>query len=336
MNAREILIGAPRQISLDWFTVDDDDLLSTEVMIRTSTTLISPGTEGAAFTTLKPPGATAETPFPRKVGYANVGEVIAAGSKAKVAVGDTVFTMGRHASHIRVDTATQLCVKVPDGVAAEQAVFARLATVPMSTLRTTPARLADRAAVVGLGLVGNLAAQLCETAGLPVTAVDLATFRCEIASRCGITRVLAAPADADLRPEHRLVIEATGTNEGALVALKLARIGGEISLVGSPWGAGNPSIPAQAILERVFSGYVTLRSGWEWQLPILETAHGAGSIDQNTRHALDLIRQGKLRVSELITHRVAPGAAQSAFEGLVDRKGEYLGVVIEWGDQVPF
>ena len=110
------------------------------------------------------------------------------------------------------------------------------------------------------------------------------------------------------------------------------RPGGDVSLVGTPWGIGNPSISAQVLLERVFSGYITLRSGWEWQLPILETTHGPGSIEQNARHALDLIRRGVLHVKELITHRVPPTAAQSAFEGLVDRKGEYLGVVIEWGD----
>jgi threonine dehydrogenase-like Zn-dependent dehydrogenase len=202
----------------------------------------------------------------------------------------------------------------------------------MSTLRTTTARLADRAAVVGLGLVGNLAAQLCEAAGLPVTAIDLDPFRCEIAKRCGISTVLVAPTDGDLRAEHRLVIEATGTNEGTMTALKLARIGGEVSLVGTPWGIGNPSIPAQSLLERIFSGYITVRSGWEWQLPVLETTHGPGSIEQNTRHALDLIRKGVLHVQELITHRIAPTAAQSAFDGLDDRKGEYLGVVIEWSE----
>jgi threonine dehydrogenase-like Zn-dependent dehydrogenase len=332
MDAREIVIVAPRMAELQAFTVDSDDLLANEVLIRTQRTLISPGTEGAIFTNLKMAGVTAEAPFPRKVGYANIGEVVAAGSKAKVSVGNVVFTMGRHASHIRVDTASQLCVKVSAGISAEDAVFARLATVPMTTLRTTSARLADRAAVVGLGLVGNLAAQLCEAAGLPVTAVDLAPFRGEIAKRCGITTVLVAPTDGDLLPDHRLVIEATGTNEGTLTALKLARTGGEVSLVGTPWGTGNPGIAAQALLERIFSGYITLRSGWEWQLPVLETTHGPGSIEQNTRHALDLIRRGVLHIQELITHRVPPEATQSAFEGLVDRKGEYLGVVIEWSD----
>jgi 2-desacetyl-2-hydroxyethyl bacteriochlorophyllide A dehydrogenase len=332
MDAREIVVVAPRAVTLEAFTVDSDDLLANEVLIRTRRTLISPGTEGAIFTNLKPAWATADASFPRKLGYANVGEVVAAGSKAKVAVGDVVFTTGRHASHVRVDTASQLCVKVPASVSAEDAVFARLATVPMSTLRTTPARLADRAAVVGLGLVGNLAAQLCEAAGLPVTAIDLDPFRCEIAKRCGISTVLVGPTDGELLSEHRLVIEATGTNEGTLSALKLARTGGEVSLVGTPWGIGNPSIPAQALLERVFSGYITLRSGWEWQLPILETTHGPGSIEQNTRHALELIRRGVLHVQELVTHRVPPSAAQSVFEGLVDRKGEYLGVVFEWSD----
>ncbi len=330
VEAYRVILSARREARLEAFEMDTESLAPAEVLISTCATLISPGTEGAAFLGLKGPGHATEASYPRKVGYAAVGEVVAAGPEATASVGDVVYTMSGHASVARVDTSRQLCVPVPDGVPPEEAVFARLATVSMATLRTTAARSGDRAAVVGLGLVGNLAAQLCEIGGMPVTALDLLPFRCEVARRCGLTNALSSPAPEQLRAEHGLVLECTGTAPGALTALQLVRRGGELSLVGAPWGRGSAEVAAHEVLERVFAGYVTMRSGWEWQLPDLPSPFIPSSHDQNSRRALDLIRQGRLRVRELLTHRLPPVRAQEAYEGLVDRKDEYLGVVFDW------
>ena len=330
MQAQRIVISAHRRATLETFELDTRDLAPGEVVTSTIATLVSPGTEGAAFLGLKAPGQAAESPYPRRVGYASVGRVVQAGSQARASVGEIVYAMTGHASVARLDTLTELCVPLPSRLPPEEAVFARLATVSMATLRTTAARAGDLAAVVGLGLVGNLAAQLCEIGGMPVTSVDLLPFRCDVARSCGLGHVLLAPAPEELRAEHALALECTGTPGGALAALRFTRQGGELSLVGAPWGRGSVEVPAHELLERVFAGYVTLRSGWEWQLPVLDTPFAPGSHDANSRRALELIRDGSLRVRELLTHRLPPERAQEAYEGLVDRKGEYLGVVFDW------
>jgi threonine dehydrogenase-like Zn-dependent dehydrogenase len=239
--------------------------------------------------------------------------------------------MARHVSAARVDTTRQVYVRVPVGLAPEDAVFARLAAVSLTSLRLTTARSGDRAAVVGLGLVGNLAAQQCELAGLPTTRVDLSPYRCAVARRCGLTTVLQAPAETDLEDRHRLVIEATGTVGGVRTALALARIGGEISLVGAAWGRST-GVPAQQILAAIFIRMVSVHSGWEWQLPLLEkdARYSTGSIEHNVVHLPDVISQRKLRVREVRTHRLSPTDAQAAYEGLVEDKEHYLGVVFDW------
>lgn len=332
MEARRIVISELRQAQVEEFELDIESLAPGEVILRTLVTLVSPGTEGAAFLGLKAPGQAEESPFPRKVGYAYVGQVIATGPEARASEGELVYTTASHSSLARVDTHRQVCVRIPEGVRPEEAVFTRMATVSMASLRTTSARAGDRAAVVGLGLVGNLAAQLCEISGMPTTALDLLPFRCEIAKRCGLANVSSSTKPAEPTNQHGLVLECTGTPGGALTALQLAQPGGDVSLVGAPWGWGHGSPPAHEVLERIFSGYVRVRSGWEWQLPNLPAPFTPGSHEENSRRALDLISQGRLKIHALRTHLLPPERAQEAFEGLVNKKEEYLGVVFKWAD----
>jgi threonine dehydrogenase-like Zn-dependent dehydrogenase len=207
--------------------------------------------------------------------------------------------------------------------------------VPLPTVRTAAARAGDRAAVVGLGLVGNLGAQVLRAAGMAVTGVDLLATRRELARRCGVEVVLDPRAEGAVQPQHRLVLEATGTARGAVTALALAQLGGEVSLVGTPWVA-DPTVPASAILEPIHMRFVTVRSGWEWQLPVHDmrgersAVHQPGSVEHSTGYAFDLLERGAVQVLDLVTHRYAPEDCQTAYEGAVDRKDEQLGVLFLW------
>jgi threonine dehydrogenase-like Zn-dependent dehydrogenase len=336
VNGTQVLITGPRQVRLADFDLPEDDLKPAEVIVRTRVTLLSGGTEGAFFQGLFLPGHEPR-PFPYPTGYASVGEVIAVGGAAAgVAPGDVVYTMSPHASLARVDTAEQLCAQVPPSIPPEEAVFARLMTVPLTSVRTSRARAGDRAAVVGLGLVGNLGAQILQAAGMEVTGFDPVGTRRDLARSCGIERTLD-PREADLlRPEHALVLEATGTAKGTLTALALTQLGGEVSLVGTPWIA-DPTVGASAILEPIHLRYITVRSGWEWQLPIHDVRgersaiHQPGSFAQSTAYAFELLRTGKVRVRGLITHRVSPDQCQEVYERALDRKHEQLGVIFAWG-----
>lgn len=333
-QGRQIMIVGPRTVRLEAVDVPVADLAATEVMVRTRVTLLSGGTEGAWFQGLPIPGSDPR-PFPWTTGYANVGEVIAAGDRAGVGSGDLVFTFGHHATHVRLDSARQLCVPVPAGLDPEVAVFARLIAVPLATVRTARARAGDPAAVVGLGVVGNLAAQVLQAAGMPTVAVELLARRRELAERCGVHEVIDPAAADALHPEHALVVEATGTPGGVSTALQLARVGGEVSLVGTPWVA-DPSVPATDVLRAVHLRYVTLRSGWEWQLPLHDVAgqaqavHQPGSVAHSTRYAFDLLRSGRVRVRELITHRTTPDRCQEVYARAVDGRNEQLGVIFDW------
>ena len=99
------------------------------------------------------------------------------GARGRVKPGQRVYSMGNHASVVRIDAQQRFCVPVPDDLPDERAVFVRLANVSMTTMRTTISHGGDGVAVVGLGLIGNLAAQVFQACGMRVNALDLAAAR---------------------------------------------------------------------------------------------------------------------------------------------------------------
>jgi len=332
LTGRKVVFRAPGVAELEPFEVDEASLGPTEVVVRTEVTLISPGTELANLHDRL--GVNSEAPpraYPvRNVGYANVGTVVAAGAELPFAPGQRVYTMGNHASYVRLDARERVCAPVPDGLAAEQAVFVRLATVSMTTMRTTAARGGDAVAVVGLGLVGNLAAQVFQACGMRVNAFDLAPARRAIAERCGLRSVHDGAQATAFARQHRLVVEASGSARALASAVGLAQDGGEIVMVGAPWGGDENSVPSSRLTRDIFFRFLKLRSGSEWEIPRQPQPLVPDSILANTQTGLAWLADGRLRVEPLITHRLPPEQIQRAYDGLRDRTDEFLGVVLQW------
>jgi 2-desacetyl-2-hydroxyethyl bacteriochlorophyllide A dehydrogenase len=323
--AHRVVFRRPGVAALEPFDFDDGNLAPTEAIVRTRATLISPGTELANLHDRLGvnPAAPPRTYPLTGVGYANVGTVVAAGADLNIQPGQRVYSMGFHASHVRVDARDRFCVPVPDGLADEAAVFVRLANVSMTTMKTTVARGGDPVAVVGLGLVGNLAAQVFQACGCEVNAFDLSPTRRAIAQRCGIRSVHDAAVFGAFANHHRLVVEATGAARALASAVGLAANGGEIVMIGAPWGGSENAVPSSDLLRDVFFRFLRLRSGSEWEIPRTE-------IVENARTGLGWLSDGRLRAEPLITHRIDPERIQGAYDGLRDRKDDYLGVVLQW------
>lgn len=331
MSEKRVVFRAPMVAELESFEIDRAELGPTEVVIRTRVTLISPGTELANLQGKLGMHSDEPRRFPMEgIGYANIGTLVGAGREISIPIGTRVYSMGYHASLVRLDTRDRFCVPVPAGLPDEQAVFVRLANVSMTTMRTTIARAGDGVAVVGLGLVGNLAAQVFQAAGMRVAAFDLSAPRRAIAEACGIRSVHGAEGIPDYARRQRLVIEATGSAAALVSAVGLAQNGGEIVMIGAPWGGDENSVPSSRITRDLFFRFLRLRSGSEWEIPRQPHPLMADAIRDNVETGLAWLADGRLKVGPLITHRLAPEQIQSAYEGLLQHQDQYLGVILRW------
>ncbi|MHB8490726.1 MAG: zinc-dependent alcohol dehydrogenase, partial [Solirubrobacteraceae bacterium] len=113
---------------------------------------------------------------PSGLGYSSSGVVIAAGARVRdLKVGDRVACAGAdYAMHADVSyVPANLCVRLADAVSFEQGAFTTVGSIAMHGVRQADARVGERVAVIGLGLVGQLAGQILRAAGCSVVGIDL-------------------------------------------------------------------------------------------------------------------------------------------------------------------
>ena len=313
--------GSKRIELVDW-PLGDSPLKENEVAGRTLVSLISPGTElNAAF--------AAERGSPTLSGYAAVMEIDQAGAAVTTfKPGDRVFLLGPHRARQR-QVAEQV-IPLPAGVEPAVAVFARLVGVSWTTLTTTRARPADRVIVYGLGIIGNLAAQLFASAGYRVTTIDLDASRCALARSLGLTDVRQSltATDTDVHGHAALAIDCTGHEQAVVDACHAVRNGGEVVLIGVPWKR-RADASAFDLTHVVFHRYVHLRSGWEWELPLQHQDFAAGSIYGNLAAAVNWLAEGRINVAGLATV-TSPADATRVYEQLLTQRSPALTAVFNW------
>lgn len=345
MRGRGIVFTAPERAELETVEIAPGDLKEGEALVRTQHSIISAGTEGSFYTNLM-----AETPpiyraqpviYPARTGYGHLGEVLAVGPGVKgLEPGQRVLSFSRHASIVRCNAA-RFAMPVPPEVDGTRAVFTRMAGVAITALRSSSAGPGDTVAIIGLGLVGNLAAQLFQIAGCEVIAFDLAEHRLELARQCGVKNVHSAGKEdpiavtrrwvgaKDDRGGARIVIEAIGRSELVAQAVEMAGPHGEVVLLGSP-RAPHPG-DLTPMLARVHLLAISMIGALEWTYPIPESSIRARhTIAANYRQILGWIREERLIVDPLRTHVLSPEQCQEAYYGLTHHKDDYLGVVFDW------
>jgi predicted dehydrogenase len=181
---------------------------------------------------------------PVAVGYSSAGEVLEVGPAVSgFDVGDSVACAGGgHANHAEiVSVPTNLCAKVPNGVALETASLTAIASIALHSIRLAGTRVGDRVAVVGCGLVGQLALRLLLAAGAEVIALDTDIGRAERAREAGAAAAFVPDGDLPGRVREvtnghgvdaAVVTAAAQTNEPIVAAAEIARERGTIVLVG--------------------------------------------------------------------------------------------------------
>lgn len=290
-----------------------------EIAGRTLVSLTSPGTEMAAFS---------GDAFPAHPGYAAIFQVDEIGAHVQdFRVGDLALSMGPHASLQRCEARD--ATLLPPGLSPERAAFARLMGVSMSALATTQARPPSRVVITGLGIIGNLAAQIFRRCGYRVLACDPSEARRELAEQCGLeTREKVPLGDANWQDRTALIVECSGHENAVLDACNLVKTGGEVVMVGVPWQKRSDA-SAHEILRAVFFRYVVLRSGWEWQVSRHEAPFANTSIAQNLEGAMQWLHENRVRVDEL-AQVFAPADCQAAYESLLVASNSHLTALFDW------
>ncbi|RLT56114.1 MAG: hypothetical protein DWI71_05100 [Chloroflexi bacterium] len=346
MRARGVVFVGPEQAELEDYDVSAENLGPHEALVESEYSIISAGTEGSFFTNLMPktPPIYRAQPiiYPARTGYGHLGTVLATGSEVKnINPGDRILTFSRHGSIVQANTA-RFALQVPSDIDGRLAIFTRMAGVAISAVRSSSVQAGDRVAIIGMGLVGNFAAQLFQLAGAEVIAFDISEMRLHQAQACGIEKVfnsrevdpIAVVRDwvgsSDDRGGANIGVEAIG-GESSLVAQAVEMCGrhGEVILLGSPRAPFPGDLTP--MLARIHLLAIRMIGALEWTFPISENTERARvTIEGNYRQIMRWIHDRRLIVDPLLTHVLSPEACQEAYFGLAHQKDEYIGVVFDW------
>lgn len=239
-----------------------------------------------------------------------------------------------------------LTATVPDGVSAEAAAYTTVGAIAMQGVRQSGAQLGEYVAVIGLGLVGLLTAQLLKAGGCRVAGIDpsLNARRRALANGCDVA---AGPDQANeavmslsggAGADAVIICAATPESSPVELAGKLARSRGRVVMVGST----GMTIPREDYYLKELS-FTLSRSygpgrydrGYEEEGNDYPLDYVRFTEQRNMRAFLELIQKGSVDPAKLTTHRFPVEEAPAAYALLNDPTVDRVGILLTYANSVP-
>jgi predicted dehydrogenase/threonine dehydrogenase-like Zn-dependent dehydrogenase len=278
------------------------------------------------------------------LGYSGAGVALEVGKEVDgIEEGGLVAYGGEgHAEFIRASR--NLCVRVPEGVTAREAAFVALGSIALQAVRRAEVQVGEVAAVLGLGIVGQLVAQLLVASGGRVLVSDVIPRRLELARGLGAERGFAAgealPREIiehtrGVGADRVLICASTPSNAVIDQAVEMSRDRGRIVVV----GAVGLDVPHEKFYYKELELLISRSYGPGRYDPHYEE-HGndypIGYVrwteKRNMEEFLRLLASGKVDVKPLITHELGLGEVERAYEMLATRAEECLAILLRYDE----
>ena len=281
------------------------------------------------------------------LGYAGAGVVSARHpSVTEVEIGERVAYGGEGTGHGQTILASRnLVVKVPDNVPFQQACFTTLGSIALNSIRISEVGVGDVVAVVGLGLVGQLIAQLARLQGARVIGIDLRSDRVELARKLGLDHGLDGSFSIaqevrsltdGLGADCVIVAAASKSSAPCELALELCKDRGTIVVVGAvemsfPWSDMYMK-EIRLLMSRAY-GPGSYDPEYEVRGRDYPIAYVRWTEKRNMEEFLRLVSIGRVDLEPLITHEFELEEAPNAYRTVMDPESNSLGVVLRYPER---
>jgi predicted dehydrogenase len=285
------------------------------------------------------------------LGYSSAGVVVEAGAAAHgFSPGERVACVGHaFASHAEfVSVPANLACHVPENVSDEEAAFCMLGAIAMHGVRSTQLGLGGSVAVIGLGLLGLLSAQILRAYGCQVVGMDPDPSKALLCRELGVADAVASVRELSELAQQRtrgagcdavVIAAATQSFEPVSTAVALCRHGGRVVVVGVA-----DIHPDRNEMWRNEVEIVVSRAGGPGALDPLYEMEGIDlpigvarwTQGRNVEEFLRLVGERKVVVDKLVTHRAPIAEADGFYERLIEGKlGNVIGAVIRYPEAAP-
>jgi predicted dehydrogenase len=277
------------------------------------------------------------------LGYSGAGLVVDKhDTVTDLEIGDRVAYGGEGTGHGETILAGRnLVARVPDSVPFEQACFTTLGSIALNAVRTAGIGVGDIVAVIGLGLVGQLVAQLARLQGAVVIAVDLKTERAEMAKQLGADYALSGSSVTEQvkqitegRGVDSVIVAAAAKSSAPCeLALRICRDRGRMVIVGAvemsfPWNDMYLK-EIQLFMSRAY-GPGSYDPAYEKQARDYPISYVRWTENRNMEEFLRLIAVGRIRLEPLVTHQFALEEAALAYQTILNPASNSLAVLLRY------
>ncbi|MBB6005149.1 bi-domain-containing oxidoreductase [Arcicella rosea] len=280
---------------------------------------------------------------PIPLGYCNVGEVIAIGTEvSEFKIGDRVVSNGNHAEVVCVPK--NLVAIIPDEVSDEEATFTVVGAIALQSIRLVNPTFGETVVVIGLGLIGQLTAELLLANGCEVIAFDFEQSKVDLAISKGIKAFQVKEKDDSLQIAKTLtkqigvdaviITASTKSNEVIAQAAQMSRKRGRIVLV----GVIGLDIQRADFYEKELSFQVSCSYGagrYETNYEQNGQDYPIGFVrwtaKRNFEAVLNAIAKKKLQVNSLITQKVAFENFQEIYANM--GKSNAIASILEYSEK---
>lgn len=300
-----------------------------QVQVEVKASVVSPGTERAFILTLE----NTDHNYPRVLGYS------AAGVVTKVGEGVTDFQAGDRVAgimpHTNVHNAeSKNLVHIPESISFEQAAFVRIGVISMQAVRKARLELGEGALILGLGLIGQMAAQIAKASGAsPVIGLDLVEGKRALAKRLACTQAFDS-GDEELEEKLRaqnggklpqVVVESTGFPQPIEQAVCLTEKYGRVIILGSTRGSTEINFYRDVHKKgiQIIGAHISCN-------PADVSYPGYWTFRDNAECFLRLVAEGRIRVDELVSQRESYRNFQDIYKNVLNSRPDYITSLILW------
>src|SRR5512134_797281 len=253
---------------------------------------------------------------PMALGYSSAGTIVELGANMQgFKVGQRVACAGGgYAVHAEYNVVPRnLLTPLPKNVDFESAAFTTLGAIALHGFRLAEPQIGENVAIIGMGLLGLLAAQIAAAAGCNVLGIDIDPARISLAASLGLRAVRreeavdrSAAFTANRGFDVILICADTTSNDPVELAGTIARDRARVVAT----GAVGLTFPRKIYYEKEIS-FINSRSygpgrydsnyeenGQDYPLGYVRWTEG-----RNFEAVVDLMSKDKLKVKTLITHR---------------------------------
>lgn len=284
------------------------------------------------------------------LGYSLCGEITEiSGNVGDLKVGDVVACAGggyaNHADEAVIPA--NLAVKLPEGVDPKSAGYTTIASIALQGVRLAEPTLGESAVVVGLGIIGQLAAQILKANGCRVFGTDLDEKQVELALKTGSidagavtgrdsVAALVSDFTRGRGADMTIICAGTSSNQPVEFAGEVTRKKGRVIVV----GAVGMDLPRDSYFKKELSFAVSCsygpgrydptyeESGIDYPYPYVRWTEG-----RNMEAVLDLMENGSLDPLKPTTHTIPLEDSPKAYEIIASKSEPFCGILIEYPDQ---